>query len=264
MKGLKRILLAEQVRLERIIKGAKKRLANSPEGRLRISRSHNCVQYYHCTSEKKSGSYIGKDKIELAKKLAQKAYDKNILKLAEKRVEQIKEFVADYADDELEQLYLGENLERQKLIRPVEPTWEQRLEEWKKQAYEGKGFQEGTPIIMTEKGERVRSKSEKIIADYLYRHGIEYKYECPIQLKEMSVVYPDFTFLSPKTGKEIYWEHCGRVDDPKYARKMVRKINAYENSGIFVGERLILTYETEQTILSTTKIEQMVKRYLVE
>ena len=52
------------------------------------------------------------------------------------------------------------------------------------------------------------------------------------------------------------------VDDPSYARNMVRKLDAYENTGIFIGERLILTYETEQTILNTGKIEQLVNKYL--
>lgn len=93
-------------------------------------------------------------------------------------------------------------------------------------------------------------------------NGIEYKYECPIYLKGIGIVYPDFTFLSKKTGEEVYWEHNGKVDDPKYARKMVKKIQAYENNGIFAEEKLILTYETEQTILNTGKIEQLVKRYL--
>ena len=63
-------------------------------------------------------------------------------------------------------------------------------------------------------------------------------------------------------GKEIYWEPNRRMDDPVYARRTVRKINAYENNGIYPGERLILTYETEQTILNTGKIEQLVKKYL--
>ena len=53
------------------------------------------------------------------------------------------------------------------------------------------------------------------------------------------------------------------VDDPSYARNMVRKLDAYENTGIFIGERLILTYETEQSILSTKKIEQMIEKYLL-
>ena len=53
------------------------------------------------------------------------------------------------------------------------------------------------------------------------------------------------------------------ADSPEYARNMVRKIEMYEKNGIFPGERLILTYETEQSILGTEKIAQMVERYLL-
>lgn len=28
------------------------------------------------------------------------------------------------------------------------------------------------------------------------------------------MVYPDFTFLSRRTGEEIYWEHEGMMDKP--------------------------------------------------
>lgn len=262
MKGLRNLLLEEKFRLEKVVKETKARLKNAPEGRLRLSKSHNHVQYYCCTEEKKSGDYICKGNMALAQQLAQKSYDYKILQLAEKRLSQIRKLVKDYADDELEKVYLKEHLERQKLIEPVESTWEQRVNEWKAKEYKGKDFQEGTLIILTEKGERVRSKSEKIMADYFYRKDIEYKYECPLYLKGAGTVYPDFTFLSKKTNEEIYWEHNGKCDDISYARNMVRKIDAYENNGIFPGERLILTYETEQTILNTSKIEQMVMRYL--
>lgn len=262
MKGLKSLLLKEQCRLENIIKKVKARLVNAPEGRLRLSKSHNHVQYYCCTDGKKSGNYISKENEMLARQLAQKSYDAKILQLAERRLAQINKFVKDYKEDELETIYLNEHSERQKLIEPVEPTWKKKMNAWKKKEYQGKEFPENTPVILTERGERVRSKSEKIMADYFYRNGIEYKYECPLYLKGMGIVYPDFTFLSRRTGEEMYWEHCGRVDDPVYARNMVRKINAYENNEIFPGERLILTYETEQTILNTGKIEQLVMRYL--
>ena len=261
MKGLKTLLLKEQYRLEGIIKKVKARLVSAPEGRLRLSKSHNHVQYYCCTDEKKSGHYISKENEILARQLAQKSYDEKILQLAERRLAQIHKFVKDYKEDEIETIYLNEHSERQKLIQPVETTWEQKMNAWMKKEYQGKEFPENTPVILTERGERVRSKSEKIMADYFYRNGIEYKYECPLYLKGMGTVYPDFTFLSRRTGEEIYWEHCGKVDDPAYARNMVRKINAYESNEIFVGERLILTYETEQTVLNTSKIEELVNKY---
>lgn len=256
------LLFKEEQRLKKIVEVTKNRLTEVPEGTLRMSKSHNKLQYYRCTKEKRLGFYISKENMELVRQLAQKTYDEKVLKVAEKRLKQIQNLTSDYKEDEIEEIYLNERAERQVLIEPVELTWEQKVKEWKSKEYSGKRFREDTPIILTEKGERVRSKSEKIMADYFYRHGIEYKYECPLYLNGIGTIYPDFTFLSPKTGEEIYWEHNGKVDDPGYAKNMVRKILAYENNEIFQGERLILTYETEQTILNTSKIEQLVKRYL--
>ncbi len=264
MYKLKELLFAEQKRLEKIIKITKEKLKNAPPGTLRLSRSHNKLQYYRCTNERKAGIYINKDNIELARQLAQKSYDEKVLRLAEKRLLQIQKITKDYRENEIEEIFLKERRERQELINPIEPTWGQRLNEWKSEAYKGKSFREDTPMILTEKGERVRSKSEKIIADYFYRNGIEYKYECPLYLNGVGTIYPDFTFLSPKTGEEIYWEHNGMVDNPEYARNMVKRINLYESNNIFQGERLILTYETDQMVLNTSKIKQLVNRYLME
>ena len=262
MRGLKKLLLEERKRLEGIIKIKQSELNNKPEGTLRLSKRKGNIQYYHCTDENKLGKYIVKGNEELIKSLAQKSYDEKLLQLAEKRLKQIDRILIDYEDDEIEKIFKKEHAERQRLIKAVEPTWEQKVKMWADEEYRGKGFQEGTPVILTDRGERVRSKTEKIMADYFYRQGIEYKYECPIYLKGIGTVYPDFTFLSRRTGSEVYWEHCGMVDSPEYARNMVHKIEIYENNGIFPGERLILTYETEKSVLSTEKIAQMVERYL--
>lgn len=118
-------------------------------------------------------------------------------------------------------------------------------------------------MILTERGERVRSKSEKILADFFCRNRIPYKYECPLYLKGVGTVYPDFTFLSSKTGQEIYWEHDGRMDAPVYAQNAVRKIHAYVENEIYPGERLILTFETEKTVLDMKLVEKLVQRYLI-
>ncbi len=140
--------------------------------------------------------------------------------------------------------------------------WEQQVEQWMSKTYTGKEFKNDTPVILTERGERVRSKSEKILADYFYHRGIQYKYEHPLYLKGYGTVYPDFTFLSKRTRKEIYWEHDGKMDDPAYAQNAVRKIQAYEDNDIYPGERLILTFETTKTVLDTRLIEKMICRYL--
>ena len=50
------------------------------------------------------------------------------------------------------------------------------------------------------------------------------------------IVYPDFTFLSKRIGKEIYWEHHGMMDSPAYAESAVRKIHCYEKMEFFRGK----------------------------
>lgn len=162
-------------------------------------------------------------------------------------------------DSELPKLHT----QRQLLVTPVDPIWEKELARWYDSEYHGKEFYEGTAEIVTEKGERVRSKSEKILADYFYRNNILYQYEKPLYLKEYGTVYPDFTFLSKKTRKEIYWEHEGMMDKPEYAKSAVKKIESYQRNGIHLGERLILTFETELTVLNSQIVEELVEKYLV-
>lgn len=162
-------------------------------------------------------------------------------------------------DSELPKLHT----QRQLLVTPVEPIWEKELAKWYDSEYHGKEFYEGIAEIVTEKGERVRSKSEKILADYFYRNNILYRYEKPLYLKGYGTVYPDFTFLSKKTRKEIYWEHEGMMDKPEYAKSAVKKIESYQRNGIHLGERLILTFETELTVLNSQIVEELVEKYLV-
>ena len=121
---------------------------------------------------------------------------------------------------------------------------------------------QGMPVILTEKGERVQSKSEKILADFFYRNNIPYKYEKPLNLSGYGIVYPDFTFLSRKLRKEIYWEHEGLMDKSEYAIKAVKKLNRYQMNGILPGERLILTFETEQDVLNSKIVSDLVDKYL--
>ena len=138
MNGLRNSLLKEQFRLENIINKVKDRLKMAPEGSLRLSKSHNHIQYYWCKEESKTGNYISKNNIELAHKLAQKSYDKKVLALAEKRLFQISRMMKDYDDYEIEKIYSNEHIERQKLIEPIEPTWEQKVAIWKAKEYKGK------------------------------------------------------------------------------------------------------------------------------
>ncbi len=236
-------------------------MESSPEGNLRISVDGGKVRYYHCMDDR-YGVYISKGDDNLPRKLAQKAYDEAVVNKAETRIKIINRCLKGYSDDEIELLYESLHPERKALVTPVEPTLKQLEEQWYAENYSGKLFQEGTAVILSEKGERVRSKSEKILADYFYRNDILYKYEKPLYLEGYGIVYPDFTFFSKRLRKEIYWEHEGMMDKQEYARAAVKKLNCYQMNGILPGDRLILTFETEQDVLNSQIIGSLVDKYL--
>ncbi len=261
MYGLRELLLQEQKHLQSIIANVSESKAATPEGRLRISVDHGVTRYYQCVNDR-YGEYIPRENVQLSRQLAQKSYNDAVLKTAEARSKHIARCLKDYDDDEIEQLFTSLHPERQKLITPVEPTFSQLQEQWYSEPYVGKDFKEGLPEIYTENGERVRSKSEKILADFFYRNDILYKYEKPLKLSGYGMVYPDFTFFSKKLGKEIYWEHEGMMDKPEYAITAVKKLNSYQMNGIMPGERLILTFETELDVLDSRIVSELANRYL--
>jgi len=95
-------------------------------------------------------------------------------------------------------------------------------------------------IHRTEKGHLVRSKSELVIANMLFQHGIEYEYErvCEGSI-EPGRLRPDFSFVKAD-GDLIVWEHLGMLDREDYRRGWEWKRNWYERNG-FVKEKTLFT-----------------------
>lgn len=78
------------------------------------------------------------------------------------------------------------------------------------------------PTIRTEDGHVVRSKSEKIIDDWLYHKGISHAYERKVPIEEE--VYCDF-FIN--IGQKVWIEFWG-LDDEKYLRRKEVKKAFYQ------------------------------------
>lgn len=206
--------------------------------------------------------YLKKSEMNLVKSYAQSNYDVRVKNLLEKRVAQLKKINRDFVDDEIDEIFDKMILERQELIRPVQVTKQEKIRKWKETEYIGLGFAEDGAEIFSKKGERVRSKSEKILADKFYDLKIEYKYECPLKLKSGKIIYPDFTFLRPDDLEEIYWEHFGMMDNSQYAMAALRKIELYHKNGIFLGERLITTFEYAKNKVDFDVADKIIKRLL--
>ncbi len=238
-------------------------LKGAPKGTVRISCSQKRTQfYYRKEKEDRRGTYIPEKKLELVKKLAQKEYDQKVLRAVEKELDIVEKCMACYQVAEPETIYENLHDARKKMVVPIWEPDEQYVRNWENVAYQGKGFDENMPEYYTAKKERVRSKSELIIADLLGREGVPYRYEYPLHLKGFGQVYPDFMVLNVSKRKEFYWEHLGMMDDPAYVEKAIQKITMYEQNGIYPGEQLILTHETRKNPLSQKMVRRMIEHYL--
>ena len=108
---------------------------------------------------------------------------------------------------------------------------------------------------------RVRSKSEIIIANMLKTLNIPYKYECPLKIGNI-LLYPDFTILDVKGRRERYLEHFGMMGDLDYVNNMMLKISTYEKNNIFIGDKLICTFESAKRPLNISTLKNKLSMLL--
>ena len=148
------------------------------------------------------------------------------------------------------------------LVKPLIIPDEEVIQTWYSSFETGRnGFQDERKYA-TENGDMVRSKSEKIIADILFKHNIPYVYEPALKLNG-HVWFPDFAVLNVRKRKTIYWEHFGLISDSEYAEKNMRKILEYEEQGLICGDNLIFTMESSASPLSIKMIEKKINLMLL-
>lgn len=102
------------------------------------------------------------------------------------------------------------------------------------------GWYEAGKIHEALSRDMVRSKSEVIVANMLHERGITFYYEKPLYASDGTMYLPDFTVIW--SGEEIYWEHVGRLNDPKYIEKWTAKKAWYEKN--FPG-KLRMSFEKD-------------------
>ncbi len=259
--------------LEEITKSKK----NLPKGHLRVAQKGSArPQYYQYTRpDDLTGKYIRKKNISFAKTLAQKDYVENIIPILKKEIAALEEYLT-HTNNGRTITDFYENLcpARRELITPVTLTNEQYAARWQEVSWAGRFFAPDAPILYTARGERVRSKSEVIIADTLFHHKIPYRYEFPLTLRRTDVdrssdlygtnvtLHPDFLCLNTRTRAEFFWEHFGLMDDSEYSKNAAGKLRLYTENGILPGRNLIITMETQNEPLSTRTLEIIIQELL--
>lgn len=250
----------ELKRLGNIKKQIINTIKDAPTGKLRCATNKGHYQYY-CGKE-----YLGKEKRDYAEQIAQKEYCIKLNKKIDKYQDALETLQVLYENEELEGIYRELHPARKALVKPIVKPIENVIEEFGAIKCEVKGFNEGDMTeYYTIKGERVRSKSEKIIADELYRYHVPYKYELPLTLVNRNKnvqFYPDFTALNKRTGKQWIIEHLGMMDKPSYCENVMQKLDLYERNNFLLGNNLILFHETSNLPLNTMVVRKYIELYL--
>lgn len=280
--------------LQKILTAKKKSYEKAPKGRIRISQNGGHPEYYLVTERGSlRGKYLPHSQETLARQLAQKDYDARLIKLLQKEISALQNYMKQTSNGRaIPELYDSLCPARRSLITPAILTNEQYAARWQDISWTGRPFAPDAPYICTAHGERVRSKSEVIIADTLFRHKIPYRYEFPLTLRRSSeapfhsdfyklnhhtsdsgchttsigssiTLYPDFLCLNTRTRSEFYWEHFGLMDDPDYSKNAAGKLRLYTENGILAGHNLIITMETQTEPPSIKALEKLIEEFLL-
>lgn len=245
---------------------AQNALSKRPPGNLTVQKWGNTSQfYYRLKTEGAHRRYIRKENLHFIKELAQKEYETSFLKAASRQKEVLCKAQSSASPRSASLMYHAlarpfEKLtpERQALVTPYVLPDDLYIQSFLATEYEKKGFFDGAPVILTENGERVRSKSEKIIADKLSSMGIPYLYECPLYLKKIGWIHPDFTLLDVRERTTVILEHFGLMQDLSYVAQAMRKVDCYIYDGYVPGDRLLITHEGGTQVLDHESLDLLI------
>ncbi|MDO4633131.1 MAG: hypothetical protein Q4B01_04670 [Eubacteriales bacterium] len=241
-------------------------LANSPEGKIHVTKRGNQFQYYlRQNAADKSGVYLPKHKQKLAAQYLQKSYNEKALTHITKEISILEKLLKNYPDfpEQIRRVYSLFPEQARIFIEPIDISDEEFAREWMAIESMPKSKPNQESAFLTEAGEYVRSKSELIIANTLRQMNIPYKYECPLELRKGLLIYPDFTVLNIRTRTEYYWEHRGMMDDRGYSRDSIMRLREYGRSGIYMGKRLIISEETSTSPLGSQEVKDIIHAYLI-
>lgn len=259
-------MLSEKERLEKEIHTIEQELSSAPEGCLVCHKNGKRFKYYHKIPNRNDPAnpvlhYLRKKDLQTIRVLAEKSI------LWNKKRDLCHELnaVCSYLDkhnpdfgNEVQRLLNSPGI--QQILLPDENRFSDNITEWQHAPYEKSSDHPDHLIYPTLKGDKVRSKSEMMIAHELFTNHIPYRYECRLDLP-YEFYYPDFTILHPDAGFIILWEHFGMMHDEQYVKKTARKIKTYIENGFIPGQNLIMTFESENHPFDYREIIDIIARY---
>lgn len=228
---------------------------------LTCSSSHGTLQYLL------NGSYVSKKDLSMVKLVAQLDYYKQIVIELKKRERVINRVLKQCDNSKLDQIYLHQCEGRRKIVTPIQEPKEIFIQRWMNEEYEASDrWDDDKNFFYTLKGEKVRSKAEKIIADELANYDVPYKYEYPLKLtvgKQIKIFRPDFIVLNCESRKEYILEHLGMMDKLSYYNFNLNKLHVFEQNGYLLGINLLITHETSDSPIDVLTLRKYIEEYFI-
>lgn len=241
--------------LEKRIAELERAISKYAPGTLICYENGNTYKYYnqeYLPNGQKKRTYIHKDKLQLVKDLALKAYHSRELQDMKNELLAINRYLrarsTPHSND-----YLDPKSPYSKLLP-------KNLIEWESIEYDKSNEHPEKLTVKAPNGLFVRSKSEAMIAYVLTDYKIPFRYECALNMFGTKI-YPDFTILHPTARKEYIWEHFGLIDDFSYRDKTIFKLKNYMTNGYIPGHNLITTFESKDMPLDINYVENLVQFY---
>ncbi len=257
-------LMLEKKKIEYIVEKSKselRKLGETEEGIIKVLVKRGKPEFYvKNDSNTNDYKYMPKSETQKAEALVRKEYYEKVLKNACVELKQINALINRIEGNNWEKAYETIGKGKRMIVEPIIVTNEQYRKKWLDEEYTGKSFGDNDIEIYSENGDRVRSKSEKIIADKLFKENVLYRYEYPFQTNYSGIIYPDFTILDEVRRRNIIYEHFGLMDNPEYANNAVGKIQLYMNHGYVLGDNLFISMETSAIPFDGRVLDGIIKQ----
>lgn len=234
--------------LNQVIAEAEQELEGMPEGRLKAMGRY----YQYCSPNETRYLHAPEDEV-LLYKLERKQYLEKIVRSAKKEKNAILTYRKNCPAIPYEKIYNSLPPQRQELLQP----WKTPRQKWEQEPYPQKRPPDSSAYLCPN-GLHVRSKSEVLIVSRLLHYDVPFRYECRVYLKGYGTVFPDFTIFLPQSSRTILYEHFGRIDDPEYAQKTLKKLHLYQRNQYIPGINLFFTTETLEHPLSMETIDELI------
>lgn len=297
--SISKTVIIEQIRelsaeLDRILET----LEPKPDGGKIICKAYRGATRFYKRNADGKESYLSTKNADVIATLAGRLYESRMKRAAERERAQLRACLGilckpDRALSDVNDVLAGINSQLRPYVTPGAMTDDSYAERWQESNVVVKRrrihAKDDYHQFKTMRGDYVGSKSEAIIADRLFANGIPYHYEIAfvpeaetdrtrpvydeygrlagyeapgLDPYSKDTLHPDFYVLNKRTRKAYFWEHLGRLQDPKYCTENLNRIVRIVDAGYTIGEEVLLTHEDSLNPLRLETVDEIIIRYL--